>query len=197
MDLLAQFHSSFRIVLAYKEADDIKGQTDEEDKTGDFPQPVEQGDLVLYHHEVHGIVTEALQVDLQDACAGKEQGDEYHGDGHQPERPHFHALGTCTVAGFTTTHERHGVGDHRQYDHDISAIESHVTVGCSDLGTVSVVVHGSQGVQEAPYAGAEEGHDRSTQSPQDSCLVGVVAATLVHHVERIHGHHEEGDGLHG
>jgi hypothetical protein len=70
-----------------------------------------------------------------------------------------------------------------------------VTVGGGDLRAVGVVVHRSQGVQEAPHASAEEGHHAGTQRPQGGGLVRVLAATTVDHVEGKHGHGEEGNRL--
>ena len=158
--------------------------------------PVEQRDLVLHRHEGHRRRGHALQPHLQDACGGEEQGDEDHRDRHQPEAPHLAHLGTLIVGG-TTAQQRHRVADDRQHHQHVGAVEGHVTVGRGDLRTVRVVVHRSQGVQEAPHAGAEEGHHAGAQCPQHGCLVRVLAAAAVHHVEGEHGHREERDRFQG
>ena len=59
--------------------------------------------------------------------------------------------------------DRHGIREDCQIDRDISTEEGKVTMGCSDLRAVSVVVHTMQRVQEAPDTGAEEGYRCRTQ----------------------------------
>ncbi len=66
-----------------------------------------------------------------------------------------------------------------------------MAVGCGNLATMGVPVHRSQGVQEAPHAGAQECHDSCTHGPQHRGLVRVVAAATVDHVEGEDHHHEE------
>ena len=50
-------------------------------------------------------------------------------------------------------------------------------------------------MQEAPHAGAEEGHHTGTQRPQHGSLVRMLATTAVDHVEGEDGHGEEGQRL--
>jgi hypothetical protein len=79
-----------------------------------------------------GLSGNALQPHLQDAGGGQEQGDEDHGDRHQPEGPHLHHLRLVAV-GLAAAHDRHGIGDHGHHHHHIGAIEGHVAVSGGDL----------------------------------------------------------------
>src|SRR5690606_17605587 len=160
-----------------------------------FAHPVEERDLFLGGHEGHGAFLIALQPHLQNACRGEEQGDKDHGDGHQPEAPHFHDLSAIAHGIADTTQFGHGIGDDGQHDHRIGSIERHVPVGRGDLGAVSVVVHRCQGMHEAPHTCAEERHDTGAHCPQHRYLVWMLLAPLVHHVEGKNGHHEERNGF--
>jgi hypothetical protein len=147
---------------------------------------VEDPQLVLHIHE--GFAVHPLQVGLDGVSEGQREGHEHHAARHQPERGHVQHL----VVGIAAEEMRQRIGDDRQVEADIGAVEGKVAMGGGDLGAVAVVVHAVQRVQEAPDAGAEEGERGTAERPQESRLVRMVAAALPDHDES-EGHHcEEG-----
>ena len=82
---------------------------------------------------------------------------EDHAARHQPEAPHVEHL----VVGRAAEQRRHGVGDHREIDHGVGAVEGEMAVRGRDLRAVRVVVDEESVCRKPQHAGAEEG-----QSPR-------------------------------